>query len=138
MKIILDSNILFSALIKDSITRKLILEYEEFFLFPEFIFEELTKYKLVLVKKSKMNEEDFNKLMNLILTKVLIVPNELLLPFKEEALDIIKDIDLNDVIFIACGLAYRNSIIWSDDKKLKKQNRIKILNTKEMIEFVLS
>jgi len=33
MKIVIDSNILFSALIKDSTTRRLILEYEEPFSF---------------------------------------------------------------------------------------------------------
>jgi len=41
MEIILDSNILFSALIKDSYIRQIILEYEGYFLFPTYIFEEL-------------------------------------------------------------------------------------------------
>ena len=45
MKIIIDSNVLFSALIKDSVTRKIILEYGDFFLFPEFIFEEMEKHR---------------------------------------------------------------------------------------------
>ena len=41
MKIVLDSNILFSAIIRDSKTRELILEYSDSFLFPEYIFTEL-------------------------------------------------------------------------------------------------
>lgn len=50
MNIVIDSNIIFSALIKDSIKRSLILRYEGSFLFPSFIFEELEKYKSYLMK----------------------------------------------------------------------------------------
>ena len=51
MRIVIDSNILFSALVKDALTRKLILEYKESFLFPSFIFEELEKHKDELRRK---------------------------------------------------------------------------------------
>ncbi len=64
MKIVLDSNILFSALIKDSTTRRIILECDPIFLFPSFIFEEMEKYKKELLKKSKMEEKEFNKHYN--------------------------------------------------------------------------
>jgi predicted nucleic acid-binding protein len=67
---------------------------------------------------------------------VLIIPEEVLKLHKKEALEIVKDIDLDDVVFIACALAYPDSSIWSDDKKLKKQNKIKILNTAEMIKYL--
>ncbi len=132
MNIIIDSNILFSALIKNSFTRKLILTYDGFFLFPNFIFEEMENHKEELINKSGMNHEDFNNLFQLILRKVIIVPNEVLYPYKTEALKIVKDIDLDDVLFIACALAYPESILWSEDKKLKKQIKVKIFNTQEI------
>jgi len=134
MNIIIDSNILFSALIKDSITRKIILEYDGFFLFPAFIFEEMEKHKEELFKKSGMNWMDFDRLLNLILKKVFIVSNKVLHPYRKEALEIIKDIDPDDVIFVACALAYPDSIIWSDDKRLKNQTKVRIMNTKEMMK----
>ena len=136
MNIILDSNILFSALIKDSLTRKLILEYDRFFLFPGFIFNEMGKHKLEIIKKSKMANRDFDKLLRIILKKVLIVPSSILYSYRNEALEIIKDIDINDVIFIACALAYPDSILWSDDKKLKKQDDVKVFNTNEIKEYI--
>jgi len=135
MNIIIDANVLFSALIKDSITRKIILEYDGFFLFPSYVFIELEKHKEELLEKSKMNDGEFNKLLQIILKKVLVVPNQTLLPYKEKAFEIVKDIDPDDVLFIACALAYPNSIIWSNDKELKKQDIIKVLNTEEIIEF---
>ena len=50
MKIVLDSNVFFSALIKDSLTRKLILEYDDLFLFPEIILEEMNSLRWSLFK----------------------------------------------------------------------------------------
>ncbi len=54
MHIIIDSNVLFSALIKDSLTRKLILDYEGTFLFPAYIFQEFEEHKEE-VKLSRTN-----------------------------------------------------------------------------------
>ena len=80
MKIILDSNILFSALIKDSKTRRIILEYEGFYLFPQYIFEEMEYHTEELLRKSELSKQEFNTLLAIILKKVTIVPNKSMLP----------------------------------------------------------
>ncbi len=79
-----------------------------------------------------MNVEDFDKLFQLLLKKVVIVPNEVLRRYREKAVAIVEGIDVDDALFIACALAYPNSILWSDDKGLKTQSKIKILNTTEI------
>ncbi len=132
MIIVLDANILFSALIKDSTIRKLILEYDGKFLIPAYIFQEMRKHKKELVNKSKMNEENFNLLLKIIVKKLKIVSNKELLMHAKTALEIVKNIDINDALFVACALVYENSIIWSEDKQLKKQNFVKIMNTEEI------
>ena len=76
MKIVLDSNVLFSALIKNSVTRRLILQYQSFFLFPEVIFVELERHKKLLLKKSGMGVKEFDRLLGLLLCRVVIVPSE--------------------------------------------------------------
>ena len=59
MKLVLDSNIIFSALITKSKTRDIILS-DLFELYaPEYIFNELTKHKEILVRKSKLDREDW-------------------------------------------------------------------------------
>ena len=83
-----------------------------------------------------MAENEIQKLINLILKKVTIVPENILDKYREEAVIIIGHIDPDDVLFIACGLAYPDSIIWSDDKKLKKQSRIRIQNTSEILKVL--
>lgn len=136
MNIVLDANILFSALIKDSKTRELILGYDDFFFFPSYIFIEMEEHKKELLKKSGMSAEDFNELLQLLLKKMVIVPNESLIPFKEKADSIVKGIDPDDSLFIACALAYPPSCLWSDDKSLKKQNKVKVFETKEIIRLI--
>ena len=136
LRIVIDSNILFSALIRDSTTRRLILEYDGYFLFPAIIFEEAEKHKSELLKKSGMNEDEFNRILGLILRKVMIVPSEILNSYYKEALEISERIDINDTLFFACALAYPNSIIWSDDKNLKNQAKIRVLNTLEIINIL--
>lgn len=129
MNIVIDSNVLFSALIRDSTTRKLILEYDGFFLFPSFIFEEIGKHKGELLQKSGMPAEEFNALLDILLEKVIIVPAEALLRHRKEAWDLVKDIDPDDAVFVACALAFPGSVIWSDDKHLKGIGKVKVLNT---------
>ena len=137
MRIVLDSNILFSALIKDSKSRQLILDYEGRFLFPYFIFDELNGHKFELMKKSGLDEKQFFLVFDALLKKVEVVTKETLIVHRTKAKQIIDKIDSDDVVFIACVLAYSGSILWSNDKKLKKQEKVLVYNTKE-IEKVLS
>ncbi len=83
-----------------------------------------------------MDFQEFNTLFKLILSKVLVVSDVVLEPYYEKALEIVKNIDPDDALFIACALAYPDSIIWSNDKDLKKQTKIKVLNTKEIIDLL--
>mgnify|MGYP001611966658 CR=1 FL=1 len=100
---------------------------------PEYFFQEVRKHEEEILLKSGLTKDDYYKLLYNLLQYILIVPNEIIIPFKKLALEIIKDIDIDDTLFIACALAFPDSIIWSEDKKLKKQNKIKVLNTKDII-----
>ena len=96
----------------------------------------MKKHKDELVTISEMTDTDFDSLLEIILKKVLIVPSLILVPYRNEALEIVKNIDSEYATFIACALAYPDSTLWSDDKKLKKQSRVKVLNTGEMKSFL--
>jgi len=133
MIVVLDTNIIISALLKDSVTRKIIFKSDHTFLFPENIFQEIRKYKKEILAKSGLNEEEYSELITKILKYVHIVPEELISFKKEEAHHLVKNIDLNDILFFATALSFKDSVIWSEDKKLKRQNKIKVFNTKEMI-----
>lgn len=134
MNIVIDTNIFISALIKDGITRDLIINSQDELLFPEFEFTEIKKHKNEILKKSGLENEEIDTLFQKLLKYVKIIQTEEIVFHREKAFEIIGKIDPDDVIFVATALAF-NSAIWSDDKHFKKQNKIKILTTKEIISF---
>ena len=133
MTFILDSNIIISALIKDSKTREIIAKTDKKFLIPEIVIDEIRKYKGLIIEKSKMSEEDYTAVLKKLLSYIEVIPNEVTEQNLEKAIKIMADIDIKDVIFIAAALSYPDSKIWSDDKHFERQNEIKILKTKEMV-----
>ncbi len=135
MKIIVDANILFSALIKDSKTREIILRSGFEFYTPEFVFEELNKYRKEIMLKSDLNKEDFQKLFVSIFRVIKVLPDEDLVEFTAEAKRLAERIDTKDVQYVAAVLKIENSVFWSDDKGLKKIKEIKILNSFEVASF---
>lgn len=136
LKAVIDSNILFSALIYPGTNRHLILQFPGVLLFPSFIYEEIKKHQHELMVKSGMNPNDFQLLLQLLLQNMEIVPATMLMPFLEESRAIMRTIDPNDDVFIACALAHPNSIVWSNDKALKKQTIVRVCNTAEILQMI--
>ena len=134
MRLIIDTNILVSALLKDSSTRKiLLLPFFEFYL-PEFALEEIEKHKSKICKRSGLTETEFTLTLNILLSSVSVVPYSRIQEFIEEATELIGDIDELDIPFIALALAIPNDGIWSEDKHLQKQKRIKIWKTEDLLK----
>src|SRR3989344_5713898 len=77
--LVIDSNVLFAALLKDSGTSNILFKHKLYA--PEFIFEEFRKYKDYLKGKTKRTEEDFNELFGLFERNVILVPKEEIGPF---------------------------------------------------------
>ena len=135
MIIIIDVNVFLSALIKDSITREILLTYGEEFYFPERSFQKIRKYKSLIQKKSGLSDLDFLKLFHSLLKFIRIIPDEELLDHWDEAMKIMAHIDEEDVTFIAAALCQNNAIIWSDDKHFEKQDKVITLKTKDLVNL---
>ena len=132
MKIILDVNVILSALIRDSTTRKIILNSEFDFYFPELSLHKIRKYKDYILEKSGLTEEEFNKLMATLFKYIKLVPTEETEKNWHEAKKIMEHVDPEDVVFIATALSISDSVIWSDDRHFEKQDKIRIFKTKDM------
>jgi predicted nucleic acid-binding protein len=134
MNIIIDSNIFIAALLKNGKIRDLIVNSSFDLLLPEVIYEEIREHKQELIEKSGLNENEFNSLSQIISQYVKIVPSIIAKPYKKQAEEIIKNVDEDDIPFIATSLACNSCPIWTDDTDFKKQNKIRVITTKEMIE----
>jgi predicted nucleic acid-binding protein len=135
MKVVVDTNIFIAALIKEEgLIRDIIINSDFIFLFPEYEFQEIYKYKEDIIKKAGYSEVEFIQATPLLLNHMRIVSNEEICNYYNDANEIMNKIDPDDVIFIATALAFEAKI-WSDDIHFKKQNKIKVFATEEMKSF---
>ena len=131
MDLVIDSNILFAALLKDSGTSDILFKHTLYA--PEFIFEEFMKYIDYLKGKTKRTGGSFNELFDLFERNVILIPKEEIEPFIEKAEKISPD--AKDVPYLALALKLRCSL-WSNDRDLKeKQNVIQVYSTEELINM---
>ncbi len=134
MHIILDTNILLAALIRDSRTRQLILTLPAKLLLPSFVFEELEQHVAEVLSKSSLLPENLIQVLRILLSRIEIVPDRLLASYMPEARELARELDEKDAFLFACALAFPGSVIWSNDRKLKQQNRIQVLTTEELLQ----
>ena len=121
MKIVVDTNVVFSALINSNgtIPEIIIASFGRFrFYTSKFLFEELENHKLKLQKASKLTEKEINKakteLFKYINTISLeIIPKEIWL----EAEFLTFDIDPDDISFVALSI-FLDAHLWTGDKVL--------------------
>ena len=107
MKLVIDSNILFSAFIRDSKTRKLIFNPILDLITPDFTLDEIKKYEFLICEKGNLSSSEFQLLLILLFEKITIIPLEEYESKMVEAERLIEDID--DVVFLALALSNK---IW--------------------------
>jgi len=132
MDLVIDANILFAALIKESVTKELILSNGINLFAPEFLFEEFYKYKEEILKKTNRSLEEFDEIFMILTNIITLIPEEEFGLFLEKAKSISPD--ENDSVYFALALKL-NCAIWSNDKKLKNQDRIRVYSTQDLIEI---
>jgi predicted nucleic acid-binding protein len=136
MKIVIDTNILMSALIKDSVTRKIIIDSELDFCYPKISLNELRKHEKLILNKSKLKKAEYEELLKNLLDKIIVIPDEFFFDKIEKASKIMKHIDPDDVVFLALAFSY-DIPVWSDDNDFKKQKEIEVFTTSEFMKKFL-
>ncbi len=136
MKLVIDSNRLFAAFIKKSVSRAILLSKKFEFYAPFEILDEFEKYKDYLIKKSKTDLITFESLYISLLEPIYLVSFEKYEKELESAIKIMYDIDIKDAPFIAIGLALELDGIWSDDEHFSKQNEIEKYSTSDLWELL--
>lgn len=120
MKIVVDTNILFSACLANYSKERqhLILSENEFYA-PNFVFPEIFKYKEKILRYSKASEQEIYQTLIALTEKIQFVPNtEVSLASRQKAYDLCKNIDEKDTPFVALTIELAG-LLWTGDKKLK-------------------
>jgi len=136
MRIIVDTNIIFSALIKQGKTRTILTNPVIEFFIIEFAIKEIRKYKTLVTDKSGLTDEEFEIMLSLLMGNIKVIDKKQTKEKIAESKQLIEETDPKDVPILACALAIPNDGLWTEDKHLKKQDKAKIYNTQEMIELM--
>ncbi len=133
MDLVVDANILFAGLIKDNLTAELLFCERLHLYAPEYLFSEFEKYEDLILKKTSRSKDEFHGVISLLRNRIEIYPIE---DFKEYLVDG-KEIspDKDDSQYFALALCLGASL-WSNDKILKEQDKIKVFSTGELIHLL--
>ena len=127
--LVIDTNRIIAALIKDSISRKILLENH--FYTPEHTHEEVKKYEELILDKSGLTKKELDTLLTILFSKIKTIHSR---EYQEQILQAEKEInDDKDVVFVALAIA-KQANIWSDDKDFNTVTSVKVLTTKELLE----
>ena len=129
MKLVADANVLFSSIIRKGITARLLLDLRITPCMPEFYFIEFNKHYFLLLAKSGLEKQDFDRAAELLWSRIEVIPDDRLKPFVPAAAALVSD--RNDWLYLAAALA-ENAELWSNDKGFKKQSRVKVWGTEEL------
>ncbi len=98
---------------------------------PEYALEEINKYKKDIMNKNNLNDEEFEHIRFNLAIATKFIPLE---EYRKELKAALKiSPDPNDIDFFALAIKLKLPM-WSNDTQLKKQNKIEIITTTELIQ----
>lgn len=145
MKIIVDTNIVFSAIINtNGRIGDLLFNSSGIFEFysVHYLRTEISRHHSKLVQISGLTSLQIQESATRIMSNISFVEDQLI-PFEiwQESIPVVKDVDMDDVAFIALSKYLKGSIVWSGNKKLINGVRAKgfrgIVSTYELHQLRL-
>jgi len=121
MKIIVDTNIVFSALLNsNNRIGRLLLDSRDMFQFYscKYLQKEIHRHTEKIRHYSRLNNDDLSELIALIESRIFFLEEELLPAIViAEAKEWVKGVDFDDFAFVAIA-NYLDAWLWTGDKKL--------------------
>lgn len=136
MKLVIDTNVLISALLKNSVTREILLFPSLEFFLPEYALEEVEAHKGSISKRSGLSEEEIDVILSVLLENITIIPATEISPNVAKADNLIGHIDPFDIPFVALALSVDNDGIWSNDRHFENLEGIKVWKTFDLLNFI--
>lgn len=129
MKIAIDANVLFAALIKDGTTAALLFDKRVIPHTPRLIWQEFLAHRHSILSKTHRTLQEMEEYLALLRQRIIVEPDETLLPFLPTAYAITPDPDDTPYVALALALAIP---LWSNDTALKRVPGITVLATADI------
>ncbi len=131
MKVIVNTNRLIAALVRDGLARAILREAKFSCITLGLNKEELSRHKQEILRKAQMSEDELDLSVAKLFQSTILLPDELVAKYMPTAKRIMDAIDPADTPFIAAAMACQCAI-WSDDRHFRQQNKVRILTTQDM------
>lgn len=142
MRLVVDSNVLFTFFWEDSVFRELSSEKDLMLFSPEYALEEINKHSLEISKKAGISTKEFKIIREQLALILGFVPLKEYSSHLKKVKSLVKNLPkdtqnklLDDIDFFALALKLKCPI-WSNDKALKKQKKIAVLTTEELCKLI--
>ncbi len=138
MKLVVDANVVISALASSGVTRKVFLfnflvkRFE--FITPELLMREVRKREESLIKEIGISKEEFNKVLEFLIRDIEFIPAKEFVRFLPEAERICRD--PKDKEYVALALAF-NCPIFSGDPDLREIEGINVYSPRELFDMLV-
>lgn len=136
MRLILDANRLFAALIRDSAARRVLLNPSFEFIAPEYILHEVAEHKKELLDKSGLNDAEFSVIFAEVMRRVNIVTKRQVKQYFTRAKAIMRDIVVDDSVYLALSFAIANDGIWTEDDHFKESKSVRVWTTRDLLDCI--
>jgi predicted nucleic acid-binding protein len=134
VRLIVDTNRIIAALIKDGASRTILLS-DHTFMTLSFSHDEMARHTPELLAKSHLTEHEFKILTKRLMQRIAILDDEVIRNKLKEAKRVMDPIDPADTPFIAAALSVPYEGIWTDDKHFLRQARVRVWTTDVLMKI---
>lgn len=131
MKIVIDTNRIISALVKDSTTRSILFDRNFEFITSDYTLTEINEHKGELTAKTNLTGEELDVLLALIFEHIQIIPES---DYKGSMKECSGIIDPDDKPLLAVAIASKAEGIWTHDSHFMNQKKVKVFTNIDMLK----
>ena len=136
---VVDANVLISIMISGKSSYKPSLTFFDFFT-PDFVLEEIDKYKPTILEKTKLSTEELQRFTFFVFNQVSVIPRIVISEEAiEKAFELTKDIDIKDLSYVALAIEL-DCVLLTRDKQLikgvKKKGFRKIMTFEDFLSSI--
>jgi predicted nucleic acid-binding protein len=131
VELVIDASTVFTAIAGTGVTKDIIFLGSITLFAPEYMLEEIAKHTARLAGVAGLTEEEVETVLELIKSRITLVPKEAFDTFLAKANALIPDKD--DTEYLALSLSKNNTPIWSNDNHFKKQDIVPVFTTAELV-----
>ena len=100
MTFVVDANIILSALISDSTTRRLLVDLDDDLLTPAYVHDEIENYTDMVSEKAGLTLVEVGDLIEILFKRIEVVPRSEVLNSLQKAARIMRDVDPDDAVYL--------------------------------------